>query len=195
MKRYPNFTPLYQLETPLVAGLHEAEGSPLLSAFSGEWVQVVDGDYSTLESIVEGDSVSLLVAGQQLVIYRELLAIDGATAEICINEVCSTFGNSSSIDQRGVPVAFPLNEDENDVTITNQGGVLRLDSFLILDNPEPELMEVEAPDPTRLYVTLSDGSMAAVDQVITGGEVIQSSILAGVFALLVVIVAVLAWKD
>ncbi len=194
MKRYLPFSP-YQIDTPLTSGLYEAEGSPLLSTFSGAWVQVLDGDYSIMESVAGGDSVSLLVVGQQLVIYRELLAMDGATAEICINETCTEFGNSSSIDQRGVPIAFPLDDDENEVVITNEGGTLRLDSFLILDNPEPELLEVEAPDPTRLYITLSDGSMAAIDQVISGGEVIQSSILAGVFALLVVILAVLAWKD
>lgn len=178
----------------LLPGLHEAESEALLTYYTGSgWAQLVDGSYTTVESSALGDSVSFVVSGSQIVIYRELLATGGANAQICVDALCAEFGNSASIDQRDVPIAYPITEGAA-VTITNSdGGLLRIDSFLIL--AAPQLDPVQAPDPSRQYFTLDDGSIAAVDQTISGGDVIQIALTAAVIALLVVLLVVVLWKD
>lgn len=177
----------------LMPGLWEAESETLLPYYTGEgWVQVVDGDYQMMESTAVEDSVSFPVSGSQLVIYRELLSEGAATAEICIDSACTSLTSESSIDQRSVPIAYPV-EDGSEVTITNvDGGTLRLDSFLLLSRSE--LHEQPAPDPAREYVVLPDGTLAAVDRTLTGGEIVQIALSAAQIVLLVLVVVLLAWK-
>lgn len=181
-------------DEPLLPGLHEAESDALQPYYAGlGWSVVVDGAYSVVESAQAGDSVSFVVSGSQIVIYRELLTEGSATAEICVDELCGMFTNASSVDQRGVPVAYSLTDGAT-VTITNaDGGILRLDAFLIL-SPTPELTDVPAPDPARAYVTLGDGTTAAYDRILTGGETIIIAFLAGQLVLLLALVVVTAWR-
>jgi len=177
----------------LLPGLYEAESESLQPYYAGEgWVQVIDGAYSVMETTTQGDSVSFIVSGSQLVIYRELLAIDGATAEICVNELCTSFSSISSTDQKGAPIAFPVEADAT-VTITHDSGTLRLDSFLLLAGPD-ELGTVPAPDPATEYVVLADGTIAAVDRRISGGEVVQIALSAATLTALIVLIVVTAWK-
>lgn len=177
----------------LTPGLHEAESVPLTPYYSGAgWAQVVDGDYSVMESSDTADSVSFTASGSQIILYRELLTTGGAQAEICVDAICTTFTSVSSIDQRGVPIAFPL-EDESEVTITNlDGGLLRLDSFLIL--APSELSELSAPDPARQHVTLADGSIAAFDRTLSGGDVLLLALAAAQLTALLILIGVSAWK-
>lgn len=180
-------------ETPLLPGLYEAESDALQSHYSGTgWVQVVDGDYSIMETATADDSVSFSVSGSQLVIYRELLAVDGATAEICVDELCTALTSISSTDQRGVPVAFPV-EDGSVVTLTLESGTLRLDSFLVWPLLG-ELSEVPAPSPALEFVTLADGSIATVERSIRGGEIVQIALSTATAALLLILVVVTVWK-
>lgn len=177
---------------PLLPGLYQAESDLLLPYYTGAgWTQVVDGDYSVMETATAEDSVSFVVSGGQLVIYRELLAIDGATAEICVDELCTTFTSISSEDQKSVPIAYPV-EDESVVTITLETGTLRLDSFLLL--AADELVEVTAPDPARRYVTLPDGTIAAIVQEFRGGDDAFLAIGVAQVALLLLILGVALWK-
>lgn len=178
----------------LSPGLYEAESPDLLSEYTGSWVQVVDGDYSVMESATIDDAVSFTVSGTQLVVYRELFAAGGGTAEICIDSVCGTFTNISSVDQKAIPVAFAV-DDGSVVTITNEdGGLIRLDSFLLLSNIEATPEVLPAPDPAREYVMMADGEIAAVDRVISGGDVVLIGIGAAQVALLLSLLVVSAWK-
>lgn len=181
-------------EEPLLPGLHEAEVDALQPYYSGEgWSIVVDGAYSLVESAQAGDSVSFVVSGSQIVIYRELLSEGSATAEICVDDVCGTFTNASSVDQRSVPIAYIV-EDGSTVTITNDaGGILRLDSFLIFA-PTPELTDIPAPDPAREYVTLGDGTIAAYDRTLNGGQTVLIAFGAVEIVLLLALVVVSAWR-
>lgn len=180
---------------PLTPGLYEAESSDLLIYYTGAgWVQIVDGAYSVMESSEVDDSVSFMVEDtRQIVVYRELLSSGGATAEICIESSCTTFSSVSSIDQRGVPIAYAVTSGDT-VTITNDdGGTLRLDFFLLI--PASELTEVPAPDPIRQYVVLGDGTVAAVDQVITGGDILVLGFMAAIITALFVLIVVLTWHE
>lgn len=179
----------------LSPGLYEAESAALQSSYAGAgWVQIVDGAYSVMESSEVGDSVSFTVANtRQLVIYRDLLTTNGAIAQVCINALCGAFSNTSSTAQRGVAVAYPVNDGDT-VSITNTDGeLLRLDSFLLLS--APELTEVPAPDPARRYVVLADGTLAAVDQVLSGGDLLIIGFLAAIATLLIAVLVVLAWHE
>lgn len=178
----------------LMPGLTEAESAPLLPYFTGSgWAQIVDGAYSVMESSEIADSVSFTVSGgAQLVIYRELLAADSAVAEVCIDGGCETFTNSSSADQRGVPIAYAV-ADESEVEITNtDGGLLRIDAFLLI--APSEVLEVAAPDPSRAYSTLADGSIAAIDRTLSGGEVVLIALAAVQAGLLLILIVVTAWR-
>jgi hypothetical protein len=177
----------------LQPGLYEAESDTLQPYYAGAgWVQVVDGDYSVMETAVEGDSVSFTVSGSQLVLYRELLAVDGGTAEICVNALCATFSSISSTDQKGVPIAFPVEADAT-VTVTHISGTLRLDSFLLFGLPD-ELEPVPPPDPAAEYVALADGSLAVIYRSISGGEILQIALSGAVLTALLVLIVVTAWK-
>ncbi len=200
MKRWLTFLPLVCIATvvaaqtdPLQPGLYEAESESLQPYYAGTgWVQVVDGAYSVMETEVEGDSVSFTVSGSQLVIYRELLSVDGATTEICVDALCTSFSSISSTDQKGVPIAFPV-EDDATVTITHDSGILRLDTFLLF--PLAELLEpVPPPDPAAEYVSLADGSIAVIYRSISGGEILQIAFNGAVLAALFVLIVVTAWK-
>ena len=177
----------------LLPGLYEAESVSLQPYYAGTgWVQIVDGDYSVMETTTQGDSVSFTVSGSQLVLYRELLAVDGATAEICVDALCTAFSSISSTDQKGVPIAFPVEVDAT-VTITHDSGTLRLDSFLLLAGPDP-LGTVPPPDAATEYVVLVDGTIAAIDRRVSGGEVVQIALGAATLTALIVLIVVTAWK-
>lgn len=183
----------YAQEPPIQPGLYEAESVALQPYYSGSgWVQVVDGDYIVMETATAEDSVSFIASGSQIVIYRELLALDGATAEICVDELCTAFTSISSTDQRGVPSAYPI-EDGSTITVTLESGTLRLDRFMIWPLAG-ELSELPPPNPALEYVTLADGTIATVERSIRGGEIVQIALMAALTALMLIQIVVTAWK-
>lgn len=156
----------------------DASSDPVF-AFSGDWVQLVDGDYSVMESSTIGDAVSIEFAGSSVIIYRELLTAGAALVEICLDGVCSTISNTSvSADQQRVPVSFATTgASPHTMTLTNvDGGTFRLSAVLVL--PDDELLSNSAPAPSVQYLTLESGRVVAVDFSATAGDIALFIVLA-----------------
>lgn len=175
-------------------GYYEAETSIDL-VFTGSWVQVVDGDYSYMESNTLGDSVSFVVAASQVIFYRELLASPDVSAivEICINAVCETFTSESLDAQRRVPIAYSLSgSSEYEITLENtDGGLIRLDALLAL--PAATLDEPLAPDAAIQYVNLN-GYTVGIDWKLSGGDIAIIILLAMSLVLGFIQLRATTWK-
>lgn len=174
-------------------GFHVATDPLLQAAYSGSgWAILQDGDYSVMESSVAGDSISFDVLGSQIVVYRDLLTDGGGTAQICIDAACASFSSDASIDQRSVPVAYLIPAGGGAVTIEVLTGTLRIHSYLVIG--AAHLVEVAAPDPSRHYVVLEDGSVAAIDRSIDLGDLVTIGMIAALIAAVAIGVITAAWK-
>ena len=160
-------------------GLHESESADFAYTGTG-WIQVVDGDYSVMESSVIDDSVSLEFEGASLIIYRELLPVADTPAivEICIDDSCANIANTANENQRRVPISFVANGASPHVlTISNtDGGVFRLDYVIVM--PDDELQSIIVPSPSVHFLTLESGRVVAIDFSISGGDIITGVFLA-----------------
>lgn len=135
---------------PFVQGVYEFESCAANCTPVGSWVTEAWGSVDYVSTSTLNDSISFQATGSHLVVYRQVFA-GGGSLEICVDATCTTWTNNNSWTDFSYPSVVSLS-GTNTITITNKsaGIVLRLDQFMILDNPAGGSFPTPVPTATAV---------------------------------------------
>lgn len=124
-------------QTVFEQGYYEFESTIASMTYAGTWTTPSLFGVQSRQTNVGVSHVSFVVEGKTLIVWRLMRQSSGNSSLICVNNTsCITITSDTANPAYWYPYAITLPSGQNLITIHWVSGVLNLDSFMILSDPD-----------------------------------------------------------